>query len=209
LVISLRPQRPAATMPAGAIIDKAATVLPLLLFAMPVTLTAALFTLALGEHGLTAGHALMTQRPRLALSFALALVIAALAAVVLVDGARRLPRPKWWPAAGSAGVIRVCAGLTVLLSAALLLRLGAERGEWAILAIATLAGAALHWLGKSPASLIVGLTIGEVMRPALAPALNAGVSDARSGLFVGLAAITLLVALTWPWLMRVRRATVG
>ena len=209
LVVMLRPQLPAVTMPAGAAFDKAATVVPLLLFAMPVTLTAALFTLALGEHGLAAGHALMTQRPRLALSFALALVIAALAAIAVVSGARHLPRPNWWPASGSEVVARVCAGAVALVSAALLLRLGVERGELVILAIATLAGAVLHWLGGSPASLIVGMTIGEVMRPAWAPAFKAGVTDVRAGLFVGLAAITLLAALTWPWLMRVRRATVG
>ncbi len=209
LVALLRPQLPTATMPAGSAFDKVATVVPLLLFAMPVTLTAALFTLALGEHGLAAGHALMTQRPRLALSFALALVIAALTAAAFVGGARRLPRPAWWPASRSVVVTRVCASIIVLVSAALLLRVGTERGELVILAIATLAGGLLHWLGRSPGMLIVGMTIGEVMRPALTPALKAGVTDARAGLFVGLAALTLLAAVTWPWLTRLRHATVG
>ncbi len=213
LVTLLRPHVLIAMAPPGEAFDKAATVLPLLVFAMPVTLTASLFTLALGEHGLTAGHTLMTQRPRLALSLALALVVASVAAgLVLVAwraAAQRFSRPAWVSQWDGAQGTRLCAAIVIVLAGGLLFRLGIERGEGVILLVAACAGGALHWLGRSPAPLIIGLTIGEVMRPALAPALKAGVADQRAAVIVALAVLASLAALTWPWLRRSRRATVG
>jgi TctA family transporter len=182
-----------------------ATLLPLLLFSMPVTATAALLCLALAEHGLSAGHALMTQRSRLALALVLAPFVATLAAMLILLAARRVPRPPWMPAFDPTLLSRVAAAFVATLSLAVLAGLGVEWMELIMLAVAALIGGALHWFGQSPALLVIGLAIGELMRPALTPALQAGITDVRSGLLAALAGLAIVAALAWPWLRRAVR----
>lgn len=207
LLMLLRPQAiNAADGSLSTAENSSTTVLPLLLFAMPVTARTALLTLALGEHGLTAGQTLITQRPRLALSFALALILALIAAVLIVVVGQRLPRPLWLPTFDRDVGTRACAVAVLLLSGVLLLMLGVERGELTVLAMAALVGGVLHGFGFSTAPLIIGLTIGEIMRPLLAPAAQAGIADGRSGFIVIISALAILSAMVWPWLLRTKHA---
>jgi TctA family transporter len=179
-----------------------ATLLPLALFAMPVTATAALLSLALGEHGLSAGHALITQRSRLALALVLAPLVVTLAAILIMLALRRLPRPAWTTALDAPLRLRLAATAVAALALIALSGLGAERAELILLAGAAFVGGALHWFGRSPAPLVIGLTIGELMRPALAPALKTGMTDVRTGLVAAGAGLTVVAALCWPWLYR-------
>jgi TctA family transporter len=177
-----------------------ATLLPLLLFSIPMTATAALLSLALAEHGLSAGHALMTQRSRLALALVLVPFVAALTAMLILVAARRVPRPAWMPAFDPTLFSRVAAAFVATLSLSALAGLGVERMELIMLAVTALIGGALHWFGQSPALLVIGLAIGELMRPALTPALRVGITDIRAGLLPALAGIAIIAALAWPWL---------
>jgi hypothetical protein len=154
---------------------------------------------------LSAGHALMTQRSRLALALVLAPFVATLAAMLILLAARRVPRPAWMPAFDPTLLPRVAAAFVATLSLAVLAGLGVEWMELIMLAVAALIGGALHWFGQSPALLVIGLAIGELMRPALTPALQAGITDVRSGLLAALAGLAIVAALAWPWLRRAVR----
>jgi TctA family transporter len=193
----------------GAAQDLTATALPLMLLALPLTGRAALLTLALSEHGLVAGHTLMAQRPRLALGLALALFGIALAASLFMLVARRVPRSNRRPRIDASVSARLCGAIVLLLSLVILQRLGVERSELVVLAVTTVVGGVLHLLGHSPAPLLVGLTIGELMRSALAPALKAGIADLHSALWVAIAALAIIAALSWPWICRAFRDKVS
>ncbi len=194
----------------GETIESVGTVAALLLLAMPITVTGALLMLALGEHGLSPGETLLTQRPRLVLSMTCAVLAAAFVTTLVVAAMRKASLHALWPSTSSgldAGLAaRIGSGIVALLAVALLFLLGVEQAEYAPLAIAAAVGGALYGVGISSAPLLIGLTVGEVLRPALAPAARAGITDARAAAFVAIAALAIVVAIAWPWLARTRRA---
>ena len=198
------PGRLRDTAPLSPTSGLAATMLPVFLIGAPVTAGAALLAQNLNEMGLAAGPGLLAQRPKALLGLLAAVVGASLLVGVGRRLTSRVTRPDWWPEVVPDQTRRLAAGVLVLLVAAVLYMSGLEVDKPWNVVVATVAAAALAWVGIDAAPFVITLVICDLIQAALTVGADDGpekqafsVSAISKPLLV-VAALTLVTAVLWP-----------